>query len=65
MPMEAMYLLGKMREGSLRSTLDYDLQSRVNDLARRYNKRYRGNKINNMAIVVMAVGSGEVLAYVW
>jgi len=42
MPMEAMYLLGKMREGSLRSTLDYDLQSRVNDLARRYNKRYRG-----------------------
>ena len=64
MPMEAMYLLGKMREGSLRSTLDYDLQSRVNDLARRYNKRYRGNKINNMAIVVMDVGSGEVLAYV-
>ena len=62
--MEAMYLLGKMREGSLRSTLDYDLQSRVNDLARRYNKRYRGNKINNMAIVVMDVGSGEVLAYV-
>lgn len=53
-----------MREGSLRSTLDYDLQSRVNDLARRYNKRYRGNKINNMAIVVMDVGSGEVLAYV-
>ena len=64
MPMEAMYLLGKMREGSLRSTLDYDLQSRVNDLARRYNKRYRGNKINNMAIVVMDVESGEVLAYV-
>ena len=59
-----MYLLGKMREGSLRSTLDYDLQSRVNDLARRYNKRYRGNKINNMAIVVMDVESGEVLAYV-
>lgn len=64
MPMEAMYLLGKMRGGSLRSTLDYDLQRRVNDLAKRYNRRYRGNRINNLAVVVMDVRSGEVLSYV-
>lgn len=64
MPMEAMYLLGKLREGSLRSTLDYDLQHRVNELARRYNGQYRGNRINNLAVVVMDVRSGGVLAYV-
>ncbi len=64
MPMQAMYLLGKMKKGALRSTLDADLQSRVNALARRYNGQYRGNKINNLAVVVMDVRSGEVLAYV-
>ncbi|WP_295940663.1 penicillin-binding protein 1C [uncultured Alistipes sp.] len=64
MPMQAMYLLGKMREGEFRSTLDYDLQYRVNELARRYNRQYRGNKINNLAIVVMDVRTGEVLSYV-
>ena len=37
MPMEAMHLLGRMRTGALRSTLDADLQGRVNALARRYN----------------------------
>ena len=41
MPMEAMHLLGKMRTGALRSTLDADLQGRVNALARRYNAQYR------------------------
>ena len=50
--------------GSLRSTLDYDLQRRVNELALRHNRRNRGNKINNLAVVVMDVKSGEVLAYV-
>lgn len=63
MPMEAMHLLGKMRTGALRSTLDADLQGRVNALARRYNAQYRGNRINNLAVVVMDVRSGEVLAY--
>lgn len=64
MPMQAMYLLGKMRTGILHSTLDEGLQARVNDIARRYNERYKGNKINNLAVVVMDVRSGEVLAYV-
>ena len=64
MPMQAMYLLGKMKKGALRSTLDADLQSRINALARRCNNQYRGNKINNLAVVVMDVHSGEVLAYV-
>lgn len=64
MPMQAIYLLSKRRTGILRSTLDYDLQSRVNSLAKRYNEQYRGNKINNLAVVVMDVHSGEVLAYV-
>lgn len=59
-----MHLLGRMRGGSLRSTLDYDLQRRVNELALRHNRRNRGNKINNLAVVVMDVKSGEVLAYV-
>lgn len=63
MPMQAIYLLGRMREGSLRSTLDYDLQRRVNELALRHNRRNRGNRINNLAVVVMDVRSGEVLAY--
>lgn len=64
MPMQAVHLLEKMREGALRSTLDHDLQQRVDAIARRFNKQYRGNRINNLAIVVMDVVSGEVFAYV-
>jgi len=45
------------------STLDYDLQLRVNELLKRYNNRYRANGINNIAALVLDVKKGTVISY--
>lgn len=49
---------------SLRSTLDFDLQLKLNALLKRYNNRYRANDINNIAALVLDVKNGTVLSYV-
>ncbi|TKC09501.1 penicillin-binding protein 1C [Pedobacter frigoris] len=46
------------------STLNYDLQLRVNSLLKRYNNRYRANDINNIAAMVLDVRNGSVISYV-
>lgn len=46
------------------STLDYELQLRVNALLRRYHNRYQANDINNIAALVLDVKRGKVLSYV-
>ncbi|MEJ2881157.1 penicillin-binding protein 1C [Pedobacter sp. GR22-6] len=46
------------------STLNYDLQLRVNALLRRYHNRYQANDINNIAALVLDVRKGTVLSYV-
>ncbi|AOM79887.1 penicillin-binding protein 1C [Pedobacter steynii] len=46
------------------STLDYDLQLKLNSLLKRYNNRYRANDINNIAALVLDVRNGTVLSYV-
>lgn len=46
------------------STLDYDLQLKVNTLLKRYNNRYRANDIDNIAALVLDVRNGTVLSYV-
>lgn len=46
------------------STLDYDLQLKLNALLKRYNNRYRANDINNIAALVLDVKKGTVLSYV-
>jgi len=45
------------------STLDHDLQLRVNEILKRYNNRYRSNDINNIAALVLDVKQGTVAAY--
>ncbi|HKG07364.1 MAG TPA: penicillin-binding protein 1C, partial [Pedobacter sp.] len=45
------------------STLNYDLQLRVNELLKRYNNRYRANDINNIAALVLDVKAGTVISY--
>lgn len=48
----------------LRTTVDATLQQRVNEIAERHLGVLRPNEINNMAILVLDVESGDVLAYV-
>lgn len=46
------------------STLNYELQLKVNGLLKRYNNRYRANDINNIAALVLDVSKGSVISYV-
>ena len=47
----------------IRSTIDYQLQIKVNALLKRYQNRYRANDINNIAALVLDVKKGTVLSY--
>ena len=46
------------------STLDYNLQLKINTLLKRYNNRYRANDINNISALVLDVKRGTVASYV-
>lgn len=46
------------------STIDYDLQLKVNAILKRYNNRYRANDINNISALVLNVRTGSVASYV-
>ncbi|MBI5917486.1 MAG: penicillin-binding protein 1C [Bacteroidetes bacterium] len=48
----------------LRTTLDPSLQARLNELALRKSIQLKGNEINNLAILVLDVETGNVLAYI-
>lgn len=47
-----------------RSTIDYNLQHRVEQLVQVHHRRLMGNLIHNAAVLVADVQTGEVLAYV-
>ncbi len=49
---------------SLKTTIDYDLQVKLNELLKRYNNSYKANDINNIAALVLNVKSGTVLSYI-
>ena len=49
---------------SVQTTLDYNLQRRISELAERKQAAYSTNQIDNMAILVTEVKTGKVLAYV-
>jgi len=53
----------KIAETKITSTLDYELQLKVNALLKRYNNRYRANDINNIAALVLDVKRGSVASY--
>jgi penicillin-binding protein 1C len=72
LPQNAPHLLNRFKQEKLalgisgtriKSTLDYELQLKINNLLKRYNNRYRSNDINNIAALVLDVNNGSVLSY--
>ena len=60
------YLERKRKEsgdGFIPSGIDYYLQQRVNALVREYHHSFRGNNVNNLAVIVLDVDTGLPLAY--
>lgn len=49
---------------SVRSSIDYDLQQRVNYCVAKHQKIVEANQIHNISVLVMDVESGHCLAYV-
>lgn len=46
------------------STLDENIQIKVNAILKRYNNRYRANDINNISALILDVRSRQVVSYV-
>ncbi|MFB6455452.1 penicillin-binding protein 1C [Chitinophaga sp. Hz27] len=74
LPQYAPHLLDRFRsdyqqqkqsgETRIKSTLDASLQRNVTDIATRYHATYKANGINNAAVLVLDVETGNALAYV-
>ena len=50
--------------GAVRTTLDYTLQKRADDVLNRHVKKLHESGINNGAVLVLDIASGDALAYV-
>lgn len=48
----------------IQSTIDADLQERVNEIVRKHYSIQKGNHVNNMAVIVVEIPSKKVRAYV-
>jgi penicillin-binding protein 1C len=46
------------------STLDENIQLKVNAILKRYNNRYRANDINNISALILDARTGQVVSYV-
>ncbi|WP_337968413.1 penicillin-binding protein 1C [uncultured Flavobacterium sp.] len=68
LPQIAPHLLqrvAKSEEGTrVKTTIDYALQNRVNQIARYYYYQYKQNEVNNLAILVIDVSNRNVMSYV-
>jgi penicillin-binding protein 1C len=68
LPQIAPHLLervAKNEEGTrVKTTLDFTLQSRVNQIAKYYYNQYRQNEVSNLAILVIDVQNRNVISYV-
>ena len=73
LPQDAPHLLNrfKVERSSLEvkstritTTLNQEIQLKVNSILNRYNNRYRANDINNIAALVLDAKTGEVVSYV-
>jgi len=53
----------KEKKQIVRTTLDADIQKKVNEIAKKHYERLSGNHINNSAILVLDVQTGAVIAY--
>lgn len=68
LPQIAPHLLqrvAKNEEGTrVKTTIDYALQNRVNQIARYYYNQYKQNEVHNLAILIIDVQSRNVMSYV-
>lgn len=68
LPNTAFHLTEKLkaekRGQKIRSTIDFDLQQRVNEIVRKHHAIQKGNLINNMAVIVAEIPSKKVRVYV-
>ena len=68
LPQIAPHLLqrvAKSEEGTrVKTTIDYALQNRVNQIAKYYYNQYRQNEVHNLAILVIDVSNRNVMSYV-
>ena len=48
----------------IKSTLNEDLQIKINSILKRFNNRYRANDINNISALVLNAKNGSVVSYV-
>jgi len=54
----------KINSTRIMSTLDENIQLKVNTILKRYNNRYRANDINNISALVLDARTGHVVSYV-
>ena len=68
LPEIAPHLVQKMAKiyggKKVQSSVDYEMQSRINDIAANYYNQYKQNEVYNLAILVLDVQSRKVIAYV-
>lgn len=73
LPQNAPHLLNRFKQEAkkldvkttaIQTSIDYNIQLKINELLKRYNNRYRANSINNIAALVLDVKKGTVLSYV-
>lgn len=53
----------KINSTRITSTLDENIQLKVNSILKRYNNRYRANDINNISALVLDARTGHVVSY--
>ncbi|NPA45297.1 MAG: penicillin-binding protein 1C [Chlorobi bacterium] len=46
------------------TTLISDVQTKVNEIVKRHHKRLAGNQVNNLAVLVLEVETGDVVSYI-
>jgi len=68
LPQVAPHLLqrvAKNQEGTkVKTTVDFALQNRINQIAKYYYNQYKQNEVNNLAILVIDVKNRNVISYV-
>jgi penicillin-binding protein 1C len=68
LPQVAPHLLqriAKNQEGSrVKTTIEMELQNRVNQISKYYYNQYKQNEVNNLAVIVIDVSNRNILSYV-
>jgi penicillin-binding protein 1C len=57
--------VAKNQEGTIvKTTVDFELQNRVNQIAKYYYSQYKQNDVNNLAILIIDVKTRNIMSYV-